>query len=118
MVDLIIIRPKSDRFWIHPTEIRPFLDSSDRNPTVLEFILPKIQRRPPDDNEWRRFARVVARSTLRAITFVSARCASLQLTSIAPTHAAVASVAVVVASLTTFPFILLFFHHAYNFPKT
>jgi hypothetical protein len=25
MVDLIIIRPKSDRFWVHPTEIRPFL---------------------------------------------------------------------------------------------
>jgi hypothetical protein len=30
---------------------------------------------------------VVARSTLRAITFVSARCASLRLTSIAPTLA-------------------------------
>jgi hypothetical protein len=36
---------------------------------------------------------IVARSTLRAITFVSARCASLQLTSIAPTHVAIASVA-------------------------
>jgi hypothetical protein len=41
---------------------------------------------------------VVARSSLRAITFVSARCASLQLTSIAPTHAAVASVVVVVVA--------------------
>jgi hypothetical protein len=33
------------------------------------------------------FGAVTARSSLRAITFVSARCASLQLTSIAPTHA-------------------------------
>jgi hypothetical protein len=41
--------------------------------------------------------KVVARSSLRAITFVSARFASLRLTSIAPTHAAVASDAVVVA---------------------
>jgi hypothetical protein len=50
---------------------------------------------------------VVARSSLRAITFVSARCASLRLTSIAPTPldvhipnrravvAAIASVAIV-----------------------
>jgi hypothetical protein len=37
---------------------------------------------------------VAAWSSLRAITFVSARCASLQLTSIAPTHAAGASVAI------------------------
>jgi hypothetical protein len=39
---------------------------------------------------------IVARSTLRAITFVCARFASLRLTSIAPTYAAVASVVVVV----------------------
>jgi hypothetical protein len=45
---------------------------------------------------------VVARSSLRAITFVFARCASLRLTSIAPTHAAIASVAM--SSLRAIPF--------------
>jgi hypothetical protein len=39
---------------------------------------------------------VVERSSLRAITFVYARCASLRLTSIAPTRAAIASVVDVV----------------------
>lgn len=30
MVRLIVIRPESDRFMLHPTEIRPFCASSDR----------------------------------------------------------------------------------------
>jgi hypothetical protein len=47
MVDLIIFRPKSDRFWIHPTEIRPFLDSSDRNPTEIRpFLIHLTENRP------------------------------------------------------------------------
>jgi hypothetical protein len=41
---------------------------------------------------------VVARSTLRAIAFVCARCASLRLTSIAPTLAVAASIAIAVAA--------------------
>jgi hypothetical protein len=41
---------------------------------------------------------VVARSSLRAIAFVCARCASLRLTSIAPTLAVAASIAIVVAA--------------------
>jgi hypothetical protein len=46
----------------------------------------------------RRIPKVVARSTLRAITFAPNSAAlRLSLTSIAPTHAAIASVAVVVA---------------------
>lgn len=43
MVGFTIIRPKSDRFGCHPTEIRPFWMSSDRN--LMYVVMEKVINR-------------------------------------------------------------------------